>query len=157
MDFAFMAPFKTHFAKEIESWLKNNPKRTITSFNICRLTCSAYQNCAIAEIRDVPKPGIYPFNRNVFEESNLGQLDLFLGIDLFDRRFLTDIIAEFNFFWARFFLEVQPPRSAKWCWHIFWSEGESVDEFDQLDEIFIWKRSRSLDVHKFLDITLVLQ
>ncbi|KAK9685653.1 CENP-B N-terminal DNA-binding domain [Popillia japonica] len=72
LDLAFMAPLKTYYAQEIKSWLKNNPGRTITSFNICRLMCPAYQKCATAEIaaNGFRKPGIYPLNRNVFKESD---------------------------------------------------------------------------------------
>lgn len=51
-------------------WLKHNPGRNITAYQICRLMCPAYLKIATAEIsaNGFRKAGIYPFNKNKFAE-----------------------------------------------------------------------------------------
>lgn len=72
LDLAFMSPLKTYYSREIQNWLKNNPTRNISPFQICKLFCPAYQKCATAEIsaNGFRKAGIIPFNRNIFSESD---------------------------------------------------------------------------------------
>lgn len=67
-----MSPLKTYYSREIQNWLKNNPTRNISPFQICKLFCPAYQKCATAEIsaNGFRKAGIFPFNRNIFSEAD---------------------------------------------------------------------------------------
>lgn len=70
LDLSFMSPFKTYYSQAIQSWLKTNPGRNVTSFQICKLMCQAYLKCANAEIsvNGFRKTGIYPYNRDIFSD-----------------------------------------------------------------------------------------
>ncbi|KAK9680915.1 hypothetical protein QE152_g38724 [Popillia japonica] len=50
LDLAFMGPLKTYYSQEIENWLRNNPGRVVTSYQVCELLGRAYVRCATAEI-----------------------------------------------------------------------------------------------------------
>ncbi|KAJ8956832.1 hypothetical protein NQ318_014246 [Aromia moschata] len=68
LDISFMGPLKTYYAKEIENWLRNNPDRVVTVYQVGELFGRAYLRTATAEIaaNGFRKPGLYPCNRNVF-------------------------------------------------------------------------------------------
>ncbi|XP_072380823.1 uncharacterized protein [Diabrotica undecimpunctata] len=70
LDLSFMSPFKTYYSQQIEMWLRQNPGRTINSYQICKLMCPAYLKSATAEIsaNGFRKSGIYPFNKNNFSD-----------------------------------------------------------------------------------------
>lgn len=70
LDLTFMSPFKTYYSQAIQSWLKTNPGRNITSFQICSLMCQAYLKCSNAEIsvNGFRNAGIYPYNRDIFSD-----------------------------------------------------------------------------------------
>ncbi|XP_030746037.1 uncharacterized protein LOC115874879 [Sitophilus oryzae] len=50
LDLSFMAPFKTYYSQSIQSWLKNNPDRNVTAFQICKLMSSAYLKDAFSDV-----------------------------------------------------------------------------------------------------------
>lgn len=68
LDVGFMAPLKTYYAQEIETFLKNNPGKVVTHNNICSLFGKAYNRAATMEasINSFRKTGLFPCNRNVF-------------------------------------------------------------------------------------------
>lgn len=70
LDVGFMAPFKTYYAQEIETWLRNNPGRTVPNTIICSLFGTAYERAATMEIsvNSFRKTGLFPYNRNVFRD-----------------------------------------------------------------------------------------
>ncbi|KAI4455497.1 hypothetical protein MML48_9g00014898 [Holotrichia oblita] len=70
LDLAFMGPLKTYYSQEIENWLRHNPGRVVTSYQICELLGKAYVRCATAEIaiNGFRKSGILPFNRHIFRD-----------------------------------------------------------------------------------------
>lgn len=70
LDLAFMGPLKTYYSQEIENWLRNNPGRVVTSYQVCELLGKAYVRCATAEIaiNGFRKSGIFPFNKHIFRD-----------------------------------------------------------------------------------------
>lgn len=43
IDIGFMKPLKTYYAHEIETWLRNNPGRTLSNKYVCKLFGAAYE------------------------------------------------------------------------------------------------------------------
>lgn len=70
LDVAFMGPLKTYYCKEIETWLKANPGRTVSPYQIASLFGKAYSRAASMEIsiNGFRKCGIMPFNRETFRD-----------------------------------------------------------------------------------------
>lgn len=70
LDVSFMSPFKTYYAKEIDTWLKNHPGRVVTAFQVAELVGKAYMRAATLEvaINGFRKSGIFPFDRNHFRD-----------------------------------------------------------------------------------------
>lgn len=70
LDVAFMGPLKTFYAQEIESWLRNNPGRVVTVYQISEILGKAYVRAATAEAaaNGFRKTGLFPCNRQTFRE-----------------------------------------------------------------------------------------
>lgn len=70
LDVAFMGPFKTFYANEVETWLMNHPGRVVTSYQVSELMGKAYIRAATKEVAidGFKKSGIYPFNRDLFRD-----------------------------------------------------------------------------------------
>ncbi|KAJ8932978.1 hypothetical protein NQ318_011195 [Aromia moschata] len=70
LDVALMAPLKTYYCQEIENWLKSNPGRTVSPYQIASLLGKAYVRAASLEIsiNGFRKCGIIPFNRDIFRD-----------------------------------------------------------------------------------------
>jgi hypothetical protein len=68
LDVAFMSPFKTYYAQEITNWLRQNPGRVVTVYQIGELFSKAYMRAATLEtaIHGFRKTGLYPCNRDIF-------------------------------------------------------------------------------------------
>jgi hypothetical protein len=68
LDVAFMSPFKTYYAQEITNWLRQNPGRVVTVYQIGELFGKAYMRAATLEtaIHGFRKTGLYPCNRDIF-------------------------------------------------------------------------------------------
>lgn len=68
LDVAFMGPFKTYYCQEIEKWLRENPGRTISPYQIASLMGKAYLRTASMEVstHGFEKGGIMPFDRHIF-------------------------------------------------------------------------------------------
>ena len=81
LDLSFMAPLSTYYSQEIEVWLRNNPGKVVTLYQISRLFGSVYLKTATPNnaIQGFSKSGIYPVNRYVFTD------------DMFSASFPTDI------------------------------------------------------------------
>jgi cellobiose-specific phosphotransferase system component IIB len=49
LDIAFIGPSKTYYAQEVEQWIRSNPGRVITVYQIGELFGRAYMKAATAE------------------------------------------------------------------------------------------------------------
>lgn len=70
LDVAFMSPFKTYYTQEITNWLRLNPGRVVTGFQVGELFGKAYIKAATMEtaINGFKKTGTFPPDRNVFKD-----------------------------------------------------------------------------------------
>lgn len=70
LDVGFFAPLQTYYGQQIQTWLKQNPGRIVTHFQVAGLFNKAYLKAATSEnaVHAFAKTGIYPFDNNVFEE-----------------------------------------------------------------------------------------
>ena len=78
LDLTFFKPLKTYYYQQIEQWLRANPGRAVSVFQICRLFSLAYGkaanvSCAVNGFR---KAGIYPVNMLVFDDSDFAAADV---------------------------------------------------------------------------------
>lgn len=70
LDVEFFAPLQTYYRQEIQTWLKQNPGRFVTPFQVAGLFNKADLKAATPAnaVDAFAKTGIYPFNGNIFEE-----------------------------------------------------------------------------------------
>jgi len=70
LDVSFMGPFNTYYVQAIERFLRNNPGRLVTQYQVSRLLGEAFLLAATPTIavKGFRKCGIVPINRNVFTE-----------------------------------------------------------------------------------------
>ena len=68
LDVSFMKPLSTYYDQEPEKWLRNNPGRIVTTFQITELFGYAYVKAATSQIaaNGFRKTGIFPTNRDIF-------------------------------------------------------------------------------------------
>lgn len=70
LDVSFMAPLSKFYSQEVKTWLRNNPGRVVTQYQIAALFGLAYNKAATIQtaVSGFRKTGIYPHDRNVFDE-----------------------------------------------------------------------------------------
>ena len=70
LDVAFMKPLSTYYNQECEKWLRSNPGRVITMFQLGRIFGSAYIRAATHEVAigGFKATGIFPVNRHIFSD-----------------------------------------------------------------------------------------
>ncbi|XP_030758031.1 uncharacterized protein LOC115883762 [Sitophilus oryzae] len=72
LDVSVFAPFKTYLAKEMDHWLTNHPGCRSTEYDMAPMIknalCKAFTPINI--IKGFEKTGIYPYNPDVFQESD---------------------------------------------------------------------------------------
>lgn len=68
LDVSFFGPLKTYYDQEVTKWLKCNPGRTVTQYQICPLFGKAYGKAAtIANAQSgFEHSGIWPLNPDIF-------------------------------------------------------------------------------------------
>ncbi|KAJ4451383.1 hypothetical protein ANN_02845 [Periplaneta americana] len=83
LDVSFMAPLNPFYIAAIEKFMRNNPGRSVTQFQVSKLFGEAYLKAATPStaISGFRKCGIIPFDPDVFQESDL--LHHFQVTDLF--------------------------------------------------------------------------
>lgn len=69
LDVSFFKPLSSYYINETEIWLRQNPGRLVTQYQISMLFGKAYKRTASIEIATsgFQKTGIYPWNKNVFQ------------------------------------------------------------------------------------------
>lgn len=72
LDVSFMGPFNTFYVQSIERFLRNNPGRVVTQFQVSQLLGEAFLKAAtpVTAINGFKKCGIVPFNPEVFSEAD---------------------------------------------------------------------------------------
>lgn len=81
LDVSFMAPLSTFYSQEVETFLRNNPGRVVTIYQIGKLFGKAYLRAATPNnaIHGFEKTGLFPVNRHVFTD------DMFIAADPTDQ------------------------------------------------------------------------
>lgn len=77
LDLSFMGPFKTYYAQEVETWLRNHPGRVVNSYQVAGILGKAYLKAATiaSAVHGFEKSGIFPFNKTKFNELDFLQED----------------------------------------------------------------------------------
>lgn len=72
LDVSFNSPLNQFYSQEVKAWLRMNPGRVVTQFQIASLFGRAYQRAATMQtaVHGFEKTGIYPTNRHVFTEAD---------------------------------------------------------------------------------------
>lgn len=72
LDVSFMAPLNTFYSQEVKTWLRANPGRVVTQFQIGSIFGKAYNRAASIQtaVSGFRKTGICPTDRNVFGEAD---------------------------------------------------------------------------------------
>lgn len=62
LDVSFMKPLSTYYDQELEKWLRNNPGRVVTTFQVAEFFGNAYMRAATTQVAasGFRKTGIYP-------------------------------------------------------------------------------------------------
>lgn len=72
LDVSFMKPLSLHYSDELRMWLRSNPGKVVTLFQISMLFGSAFIQSAsmLTAIKGFEKPGIWPPSPSVFTDSD---------------------------------------------------------------------------------------
>lgn len=72
LDKSFMSPFKTYYAQSIEQWLKHNPGRKVTIYQIGEIFGQAFLKAASYQtaVNGFCATGLFPVNRNYFTDAD---------------------------------------------------------------------------------------
>lgn len=70
LDVGFMAPLSIYYEQEVKCWLRNNPGKVVTLYEVGKLFGTAFQRAATVQnaISAFKNTGICPFNPHVFPE-----------------------------------------------------------------------------------------
>lgn len=70
LDVCFFGPLMTYYNQELYRWLKTNPGRTVTHFQVGGILKAAYNKAATVEnaVNAFSKTGIYPLNKDIFPD-----------------------------------------------------------------------------------------
>ncbi|XP_046681625.1 MFS-type transporter clz9-like [Homalodisca vitripennis] len=72
LDVAFMGPFNTYYVQAIERFLRNNPGRQVTQYQVSRLLGESFLSAATptVAVKGFRRCGIVPINRDVFTDAD---------------------------------------------------------------------------------------
>lgn len=78
LDVSFMGPLNTFYVQAIERFLRNNPGRTVTQFQVSRLFGEAYMKAAVPlnAVNGFSKCGIEPLNEHIFSEEDFAAAEV---------------------------------------------------------------------------------
>uniref|UniRef100_A0A182NVN1 DDE-1 domain-containing protein n=1 Tax=Anopheles dirus TaxID=7168 RepID=A0A182NVN1_9DIPT len=71
LDVSFMAPFKNYYTNAAETFLRNNPGRVITVYEVGQLMSTAFTKAAttLIAVNGFKKTGLWPCNREIFDDT----------------------------------------------------------------------------------------
>jgi len=77
LDVSFMKPLSTYYNAEVSKWLRNDPGRTVSTFQVAQLLTPAFQKAATAltAANGFRKTGMWPVNRDIFEDHEFAPSD----------------------------------------------------------------------------------
>lgn len=72
LDRSVYGPFKTYYSRALDSWMRANPARTASIYNIPKIVNSAFLSAMTPNniVSGLRSTGIFPFNRDIFQESD---------------------------------------------------------------------------------------
>ncbi|XP_046689171.1 MFS-type transporter clz9-like [Homalodisca vitripennis] len=78
LDVSFMGPLNTFYVQAIERFLRNNPGRTVTQYQVSRLFGEAYMKAAVPlnAVNGFRKCGIEPLNEHIFTEDEFAAAEV---------------------------------------------------------------------------------
>lgn len=70
LDVSFFKPLSTYYIQSTEKWLRTNPEREVTQYQVAQLFGEAYERAAVIGniVNGFGASGIWPINRNIFPE-----------------------------------------------------------------------------------------
>lgn len=86
LDVSFMKPLSAYYGEEVKKWLRTNPGRVVTHYQVAGLFCNAFLKAAtmLVAINGFRKTGIWPVNPDVFGDED------FLAADTTDLPLVND-------------------------------------------------------------------
>ncbi|KAB0801682.1 hypothetical protein PPYR_03868 [Photinus pyralis] len=80
LDVSFFKPMESYFTQEVEKWLRNNPGKAISQYNMTALLCEAYSRAATINtfVNGFRAAGIWPVNRHVFSVGDFAPAEALL-------------------------------------------------------------------------------
>lgn len=72
LDVSYMKPLSKYYEDEIRTWLRSNPGKVVTLFQVASLFGNAYMRASTmtTAVNGFRKTGIWPVNMNVFEDAD---------------------------------------------------------------------------------------
>lgn len=82
LDVSFFKPMSTYYTQAIETWMRTNPGRAVTQYQVSQLIKEAYERAAtIGNIANgFRASGIWPINRNIFQDHHFAPAEALLAI-----------------------------------------------------------------------------
>ena len=77
LDVSFFKPLSSYYSDEIEKWLRANPGRIVTQFQVSALFGKAYGRAATVgtAVNGFARTGVWPVNRDVFKDHHFSAYD----------------------------------------------------------------------------------
>lgn len=72
LDVSFMKPLSAYYGEEVKKWLRSNPGRVVTHYQVATLFCNAFLKSAtmLVAINGFRKTGIWPINPDIFGDED---------------------------------------------------------------------------------------
>ena len=84
LDVTFMAPLKTNYEQQVKAWLRDNPGKVVTIYQVGLLFGMAYNKAAsaITSVNGFRKTGIFPLKEDIFHEYVFAAADTTVSTDM---------------------------------------------------------------------------